>query len=196
MLATDRKFYCPHNPYTDSPQTIGHSVTISAPHMHAFALDLLLDKLHPTCKVLDVGSGSGYLTACFARAITEKEGVNNALVVGIEHQPELVKKGIENISADDRTLLDSKSVLIVQGDGRLGYLDEAPYDAIHVGATAPTIPQALLDQLKPGGRMVCPIGPELGEQYLEQFDKDLDGKIQQRRLYGVRYVPLTDLRRS
>lgn len=54
----------------------------------------------------------------------------------------------------------------------------------------------LLDQLKPGGRMVCPIGPEHGEQYLEQFDKDLDGKIQQKRLYGVRYVPLTDLKRS
>lgn len=134
MLATDRKFYCPHNPYTDSPQTIGHSVTISAPHMvsfesrkncticynkfcyhqHACALDLLLDKLHSECKVLDVGSGSGYLTACLARAIASKEGANNALVVGIEHQPELVKKGIDNISKDDSTLLESGKVIIVR----------------------------------------------------------------------------------
>ncbi|KAG4066928.1 hypothetical protein HA402_007676 [Bradysia odoriphaga] len=196
MLATDRKFYCPHNPYTDAPQTIGHSVTISAPHMHAHALDLLLDKLHPECKVLDVGSGSGYLTACFARAIPLKAGTNNALVVGIEHQPELVKMGIDNISKDDCSLLESGKVLIVEGDGRLGYLKEAPYDAIHVGATSPTIPTALLDQLKNGGRMVCPIGPEDGDQYLEQFDKELDGQIRQKRLFGVRYVPLTDLRRS
>lgn len=62
---------------------------------------------------MDVGSGSGYLTACFARAIASKEDPNNALVVGIEHQPELVKKGIDNISKDDITLLESGKVLIV-----------------------------------------------------------------------------------
>lgn len=82
-------------------------------YQHAFALDYLLDKLHPECKVLDVGSGSGYLTACFARAIAAKGGSNNSLVVGVEHQPDLVKKGIDNISNDDPTLLDSRRVLIV-----------------------------------------------------------------------------------
>ncbi|KAJ6628987.1 Protein-L-isoaspartate(D-aspartate) O-methyltransferase, partial [Pseudolycoriella hygida] len=74
---------------------------------------------------------------------------------------------------------------LLEGDGRLGYSKEAPYDAIHVGATAPTIPQELLDQLKVGGRMVCPIGPEHGDQYLEQFDKDVNGEIHRKRLYGV-----------
>lgn len=83
---------------------------------HAFALDILLDKLHSECKVLDVGSGSGYLTACFARAITSKEGANTALVVGIEHQPELVKKGIDNINKDDSSLLEAGKVLIVGKD--------------------------------------------------------------------------------
>lgn len=63
--------------------------------------------------MLDVGSGSGYLTACFYRAIAAQGDANNSLVVGIENQPELVKKGIENISADDVTLLDSGRVLIV-----------------------------------------------------------------------------------
>lgn len=62
---------------------------------------------------MDVGSGSGYLTACFARVITSKGGANNALVVGIEHQPELVKKGIENITKDDPTLLESGKIVMV-----------------------------------------------------------------------------------
>lgn len=62
---------------------------------------------------MDVGSGSGYLTACFTRAIAAKEGANNALVVGIEHQPELVKRGIDNINKDDATLLESGKVVIV-----------------------------------------------------------------------------------
>lgn len=63
--------------------------------------------------MLDVGSGSGYLTACFARAISSLEEPNNALVVGIEHQPELVKKGVDNINKDDPTLIDSRKIVIV-----------------------------------------------------------------------------------
>ncbi|CAJ0938610.1 unnamed protein product [Ranitomeya imitator] len=67
MLATDRKHYAKCNPYMDSPQSIGYQATISAPHMHAYALELLHDQLHDGAKALDVGSGSGILTACFAR---------------------------------------------------------------------------------------------------------------------------------
>lgn len=69
MTATDRKHYCPHNSYQDAPQSIGFDVTISAPHMHAFALELLEGHLKQGARVLDVGSGSGYLTACFARCV-------------------------------------------------------------------------------------------------------------------------------
>lgn len=84
-----------------------------------------------------------------------------------------------------------------EGDGRLGHAAHAPYDAIHVGAAAPTVPMELLNQLKPGGRMICPVGPQGGEQFLEQFDRDaVSGEVRRERLMGVMYVPLTDLRRT
>lgn len=114
MAQTDRKFYC-HNltPYVDSPQRIGHGATISAPHMHAYALELLQDHLKPGNRVLDVGSGSGYLTACFARYLNGNASAAspaNGIVVGIEHHPELVKLGLANVKSDDPALLDSKQV--------------------------------------------------------------------------------------
>lgn len=135
---------------------------------HAYALQLLYDKLQPGGHILDVGSGSGYLTACFARAVTRKcasdaSTVAAACVVGIEHQPELVKLGIENVRSDDPLLLENNKIIFigklceisflnylhiclcrVEGDGRLGYPEKAPYDAIHVGAAAPKVPEEVI----------------------------------------------------
>mmetsp|Transcript_49873 Transcript_49873/g.156088 ORF Transcript_49873/g.156088 Transcript_49873/m.156088 type:complete len:225 (-) Transcript_49873:177-851(-) len=188
MLGVDRKHYCPRNPYQDSPQLIGYNVTISAPHMHAMCLDALADHLKPGSKALDVGSGTGYLTACMAIMV----GFSGK-AVGVEHVPQLVQQSISNIKADGKEyLLDSKSLIMIEGDGRKGIAEHGPYDAIHVGAAAPTIPQSLIDQLKPGGRLIIPVGNIMQE--LLQVDKSLDGNIKQKSITSVRYVPLTDLK--
>lgn len=188
MKKVDRSNYCPHNSYMDAPQTIGFGQTISAPHMHARCLDLLREHLKPGMRVLDVGSGSGFLTACMGLMVGP-----TGKVVGIDHYDGLVKMSVENIRRDGKgSLLDSGSILLLAGDGRKGYPDEGPYDAIHVGAAAPYLPQDLVDQLAPGGRMIIPEGPEGGAQSLYQIDKSMDGKVSRKELLEVNYVPLND----
>jgi protein-L-isoaspartate(D-aspartate) O-methyltransferase len=191
MAKVDRSNYVldKSDAYMDSPQPIGYDATISAPHMHAHATEHLLPFLRQGARVLDVGSGSGYLTAVFHHLVhgTDTKGK----VVGIEHIPELADWSITNLKKDGLgNMLDDRSIIIVSGDGRKGYESEGPYDAIHVGAAAPTMPQALVDQLAKPGRMFIPVGTY--SQVIIQVDKDTEGNVTQKELMDVRYVPLTD----
>jgi len=194
MENTDRKHYSENNPYEDSPQRIGYAATISAPHMHAIALEYIHDQLTSGDQVtaLDVGSGTGYLTACMARMAGA-----GGRVVGLEHIPELAEVSVKNLNNDDSSLLQSGQVKIVIGDGRNGYAPHYDqqtelYDAIHVGAAAKEVPKALLNQLKRNGRLIVPVGPHGGTQSFQQWDKDANGELHQKELMKVRYVPLTD----
>jgi protein-L-isoaspartate(D-aspartate) O-methyltransferase len=138
---------------------------------------------------LDVGSGSGYLAAVFHHLVSTDEKAGK--VVAIDHIPQLVEWSLGNLRKDFLgNALDQKQIEVVCGDGRQGYPSAAPYNAIHVGAAAPTIPPALVEQLASPGRMFIPVGT--ASQHIWQVDKDANGEVTQKKLMGVVYVPLTD----
>ncbi|KAJ4291039.1 hypothetical protein N0V90_010236 [Kalmusia sp. IMI 367209] len=188
MMKVDRAHYAPSRAYEDSPQPIGHRATISAPHMHASACETLLSYLHPGATILDIGSGSGYLTAVLANLVGP-----TGTVIGIDHIQPLVTMAETNMakSEEGRQMLDSGQVKFVKGDGRKGWTENAPYDAIHVGAAAAEHHTELSDQLKAPGRMFVPV-EEGYMQHIYVVDKKKDGSIEKKKLYGVQYVPLTD----
>ncbi|KAH7138245.1 protein-L-isoaspartate O-methyltransferase-like protein [Dendryphion nanum] len=188
MKKVDRAHYAPRRPYEDCPQPIGHRATISAPHMHANACESLLDYLKPGSKVLDIGSGSGYLTAVLAELVAP-----NGTVIGVDHIQPLVDVATANMGKSDhgRELLKSGSVKFIKADGRKGWKEEAPYDVIHVGAAAAEHHKELTDQLKAPGRLFVPV-EEDNLQHIYVVDKGADGSVEKKKLYGVRYVPLTD----
>jgi len=132
-------------------------------------------------KVLEVGAGSGY----HAATIAEQVG-SQGRVYTIEQVPELVKAARSNLGKAGY----SERVILVQGDGSLGYPDRAPYDRIVVTAAAPKIPQPLVRQLVPGGVLVIPVGGRLFPQELLKVRKDDKGRIERTSLGGVAFVPL------
>jgi protein-L-isoaspartate(D-aspartate) O-methyltransferase len=204
MLKVDRKHFLrlPNTlsqAYEDSPQPLNDQVTISAPHMHATALEYLSEQLKtPGCKVLDVGSGSGYLVACMLQAIIENEGKvdDNVRVIGIEYLNDIAEFSRQALKQDlmgqDNAEQIENMYRILHGDGWKGVPEYAPFNAIHVGAAADDIPQKLVDQLAVGGRMVIPVGKQRGIQYLCVVDKKQDGSITVKKVSGVRYVPLVN----
>ena len=176
--------------YADAPVPIGPRATISAPHMHGRCLELLAPPLlaKARSKVLDVGSGSGYLTAAFALL---GPGID---AYGVDRDAGLVALSVKNVAKDNLQKELGDRVRFERRDGWTGLPDYGPYDAIHVGAAAETIPDALLDQLARGGRMIIPVGDMNAAQALVQVDRDSSGTLSSKTLFGVRYVELVDER--
>lgn len=193
MRECDRKHYVDSGipaayAYQDSPLPIGYHETISAPHMHATCLELLRDHLTEGARVLDVGSGSGYLAAAMGMMVGD-----TGKVVGIEKHPELVEKSIANVRKDHPKLLEDGVVELCAGNVLGDALDrEEPFDAIHVGAAASKLPDVLVKKLAPGGRMVIPVGSQWDYQVMQCIDKDEGGQVHKHDLMYVRYVPLTE----
>lgn len=156
--------------------------------MHANACESLLSHLPPGAHVLDIGSGSGYLTAVLANLVGP-----TGKVTGIEHIQPLVDMACANMakSPAGRQMLESGRVRFVTGDGRKGFPEGAPYDAIHVGAAAAEHHKELTEQLKAPGKLFVPVS-DGWNQHIWVVEKRADGSVEQTRLYGVQYVPLTD----
>ena len=183
--------------YRDKPQPIGWKATISAPHMHAIVLELLtsshLDGVKDV-RILDVGCGSGYLAAVFGRII---QGLGlGGCCIGIDYIPELVALSEANMRRNDADLLEEGTVRLRTGDGWQGAPEDGPYHAIHVGAGAAAVPDALVDQLAAGGRMVVPVDNDFVGQDLILIKKDEEGKLTETKLMGVFFVPLVDVREA
>jgi len=162
--------------YENRPLPIGHGQTISQPYIVAVMTALL--NLKKTGRVLEVGTGSGYQAAILA------ELADN--VYTIEIIEELGKQAAENLK---RAGYDAVHTRI--GDGYYGWEDVAPFDGIIVTAVASHIPPPLIKQLKPGGRMIIPVGVPFMTQYLVLVTKDAENKITTRQILPVSFVPLT-----
>ena len=185
IMKVDRADFAPTNPYENNPQCIGYNVVISAPLLHSYCLEALKDYLTEGSTALDIGFGSGYLTVAMSKMMNDK-----GCVIGIEHIKDLYDFGYQNISKHHKNLIDSGSIELILGDGRMGYKKKAPFKCIHVGAASMEPPKEFIEQLDFGGRLVMPLGPQ-GDQYIYLIDKDSKGNINYTKGLSVRYVPLT-----
>ena len=180
MLAVPRHEFVPAelraNAYADFPLPIGHGQTISQPYIVAFMTAQL--RLTPRSRVLEVGTGSGYQAAVLAEIAGE--------VYTIEILPPLAQEAAARLQR-----LGYGRVHVRTGDGYNGWPEAAPFDAVIVTAAAGFVPPPLVEQLRPGGRMVIPVGEVGGVQELMLVEKAADGRTTTRTLIPVRFVPLT-----
>jgi protein-L-isoaspartate(D-aspartate) O-methyltransferase len=164
-----------HLAYGDHPLPIEAGQTISQPYI--VGLMIQAAGVKPGDKVLEVGAGSGYAAAVISRIAKQ--------VIAIERQHDLVEVARRRLGR-----LGYGNVEIVEGDGTRGCPDQAPFDAILAAASGSHVPEALLGQLAPGGRIVMPIGGPGWVQELVKVTKQEDGIVRQENLGGVRFVPL------
>ena len=161
--------------YGDYPLPIEGGQTISQPYIVALMIEAA--RIGVADRVLEVGAGSGYAAAVMGRIAGQ--------VIAIERKPELVAVARERMAR-----LGYANVAIVEGDGTRGWPDGAPYDAILAAASGSHVPQPLIDQLAPGGRLVMPVGGRAWVQQLVKLTKLADGRIERENLGEVRFVPL------
>ncbi len=162
--------------YRNSPLLIGHNQTISQPFIVAHMSELL--ELKPEHRVLEIGTGSGYQAAVLGELCKH--------VYTIEIVAPLGKKATKLLEE-----LGYDQVQVRIGDGYEGWPEAAPFDRIIVTCAPESIPQALLDQLATGGRMVIPVGGQYETQYMVEVTKDKKGRISRKEHYPVRFVPMT-----
>ncbi len=162
--------------YRDQPVPIGEGQTISQPLMVATMTSLA--EVGADDSVLEIGTGSGYQAAVLAEMARE--------VVSVE----IIGTHAKN-AADRLKRLGYENISVIHGDGYFGWEEGAPYDAVIVTAAPEKIPQALIDQLAPGGRLVIPLGKSGWTQNLLLVRKDLDGNLEARKKESVRFVPFT-----
>ncbi|MFA7567355.1 MAG: protein-L-isoaspartate(D-aspartate) O-methyltransferase [Alkalispirochaeta sp.] len=162
--------------YRNQPLAIGHGQTISQPYIVAYMTEAL--DLQASDRVLEIGAGSGYQAAVLAEIVDQVYTVEIIEPLATSATERLGRLGYDNVT-------------VRQGDGYYGWPEHAPFDAIIVTAAAGHIPRPLLEQLKPGGRLVIPIGPVYAVQSLVLARRDDDGEVRTQQLLPVRFVPMT-----
>ena len=161
--------------FDNGPLPIGYQQTISQPYIVALMTDLL--QLKEDHVVLEIGTGSGYQTAILSQLCQQVYTIEVISALSVEAQRRFEKLGYDNIEAKT-------------DNGYNGWPEHAPYDAIIVTAAADHIPEAFIEQLKPGGRMVIPVGLPYRYQELVLVEKDADGNTEMKDILGVAFVPL------
>ena len=177
MRSVPRELFVPENvrskAYEDNPLPIGFGQTISQPFIVGLMTELLDPKKNH--RVLEIGTGSGYQAAILSRLVGE--------LYSIEIVPELARSAAETLRN-----LGFGNVTVREGDGYRGWPEKAPFDRIILTAAPPEIPPVLVDQLRPGGRLVAPVGVKA--QNLVVVQKSADGKTSTRSVLSVRFVPM------
>lgn len=163
--------------YDDGPLPIGHGQTISQPYIVALMSDLL--ELTTDSVVLEVGTGSGYQAAILAQLARQ--------VYSLERVGQLATAARERFARLGYTNIEVRCA-----NGYLGWEDKAPFDGIIVTAAAGRVPPALVEQLKPGGRLVIPVGAPYGHQELMRVTRDQAGNTRRQKILDVAFVPLLD----
>lgn len=187
VLATDRIHYAPRPElaYHEAPQELGENATLSSPRIHCCCLEALAPCCFPGARVLDVGCGTGYVTAVLARLVGP-----SGRVVAVDVVEDYVLRTERNVRRDDPRLWDAGSVEVRLADGWWGSASDGPFDCIHVACSSPSVPEPLVAQLGEGGRLILPLGPPTPEWQSLTVVTRAGGGLSTHVVRPVRYVTM------